>query len=172
MYMKLVFKVSLIFLSALMVVNTIEAKKYPFKIDSLREVYVSRSSSPGTKMLTVVAYGRTTDSAIEQAMLDAVVALAFDGAVGKNEMENCPAVLLNGRETYKDNQVFFDNFFKNGDFLKYVDKVNTSFPSGANNVKTKKGRRVQILLIVNWNGLADYFRKAGYKTAISELSNY
>lgn len=170
--MKSLVKVLLILLATFFVVDIVEAKKYTFKIDSFREVYVSRSSSPGTKMLTVVAYGRTTDAAIEQAMLDAIVALTFDGAVGKNDMENCPAVLLNGRETYDENQVFFDNFFKNGDFLKYVDKVNTSYPSGSNNVKTPKGRRVQILLIVNWKGLSDYFKEAGYKTTISELSNY
>lgn len=53
------------------------AKKYPFKIDTSREVVISRSSKAGTKMVEVTAYGRTADKAIEQAMMDAVVSLSF-----------------------------------------------------------------------------------------------
>lgn len=149
-----------------------EAKKYPFSIDSPREVYVTRSTTAGSKMLRVVAYGKSVDAAIEQAMLDAVVALSFDGAIGEGEMEDCPAVLMNSRNVYKENKSFFDRFFKKGDFLKFVEKVNSTYPSGANNVKTSKGRRIQILLIVDWKGLADYFRVEGYKTIVSELTNY
>lgn len=149
-----------------------EAKKYPFSIDSKREVYVTRSTNAGSKMLKVVAYGKSADAAIEQAMLDAVVALSFDGALGEGEMEGCPAVLMNGRNIYNENKSFFDGFFKKGDFLKYVKKVNSTYPSGINNVKTRKGRRIQILLIVDWKRLADYFGGEGYRTTISELSNY
>ena len=49
------------------------AKKYPFKIDTSREVVISRSSKAGTKMVEVTAYGRTADKAIEQAMMDAAL---------------------------------------------------------------------------------------------------
>ena len=149
-----------------------EAKKYSFVIDNNREVYVSRSTYEGLKMLKVTAYGRSADAAIEQAMVDAVAALTFDGAKGQGEMEGCPAVLLNGREVYQENKMFFDVFFKKGDFLKYVGKVNSTYPTGTDNVKTSKGRRIQILLIVDWKGLAEHFKKAGFKTAISEFSNY
>ena len=149
-----------------------EAKKYSFVIDNNREVYVSRSTYEGSKMLKVVAYGKSADAAIEQAMVDAVAALSFDGAKGQGEMEGCPAVLLNGREVYQENKIYFDSFFKKGEFLKFVEKVNCTYPTGTNNVKTSKGRRIQILLIVDWKELAEHFKKAGFKTAISELSNY
>lgn len=149
-----------------------EAKKYSFVIDSQREVYVSRSTYEGSKMLKVVAYGKSADAAIEQAMVDAVAALTFDGAKGQGEMEGCPAVLLNGREIYQENKIYFDSFFKKGDFLKYVEKVNSTYPTGTDNIKTSKGRRIQILLIVDWKGLAEKFKEAGFRTAISELSNF
>ena len=149
-----------------------DAKKYPFSMDSKREVYVTRSTNAGSKMLKVVAYGKSVDAAIEQAMLDAVVALSFDGAIGEGDMEGCPAVLMNGRYVYNENKSFFDRFFKKGDFLKYVKKVNSTYPSGTDNVKTSKGRRIQIFLIVDWKRLADYFGREGYRTTISELSNY
>ena len=149
-----------------------EAKKYSFVIDSQREVYVSRSTYEGSKMLKVVAYGKSADAAIEQAMVDAVAALTFDGAKGQGEMEGCPAVLLNGREIYQENKIYFDSFFKKGDFLKYVEKVNSTYPTGTDNIKTSKGRRIQILLIVDWKGLAEKFKEAGFRTTISELSNF
>jgi hypothetical protein len=149
-----------------------EAKKYSFVIDNNREVYVSRSTYEGSKMLKVIAYGRSADAAIEQAMVDAVAALSFDGAKGQGEMEGCPAVLLNGREVYQENKIYFDSFFKKGEFLKFVEKVNSTYPTGTNNVKTSKGRRIQILLIVNWKGLAEKFKEAGFRTTISELNNF
>ena len=117
-----------------------EAKKYSFVIDNNREVYVSRSTYEGSKMLKVVAYGKSADDAIEQAMVDAVAALSFDGAKGQGEMEGCPAVLLNGREVYQENKIYFDSFFKKGEFLKFVEKVNSTYPTGTNNVKTAEFR--------------------------------
>ena len=156
----------------LLLSSSAEAKKYLFKIDAQREVYVTRSTTAGTKMLKVVAYGSSADAAIEQAMVDAVVAMTFFGASGQGEMEGCPAVLLNGRELYEQHKSYFDKFFKKGEFLKYVERINSTYPSGTDNVKTSMGRRIQILLIVNWKGLADCFKAAGYKTTISELENY
>ena len=160
-------------LSALMLLPiNLVAKKYPFAINSQREVYHTRSTVEGKKMLKVIASGKNADAAIERAMVDAVAALTFDGAIGQGEMESCPAVLLNGREVYLQNKSFFDTFFKKGDFLKYVEKVNSTYPLGPDNVKTNKGRRIQILLIVDWKGLAEYFKEAGFKTTVSGLSNY
>jgi hypothetical protein len=150
----------------------VQAKKYRFSIESHREVAVSHSTKAGSKMLNVVAYGKSADAAIDQAMVDAVAAMIFEGAKGQGEMGSCPAVLLNGREVYQQNKSFFDKFFKKGCFLKYVEKVNSTYPQGADNVKTKKGRRIQILLIVNWRGLANYLKENGFKTIVSELSNY
>lgn len=100
----------LLFLASLLSIQ-VEAKKYPFKIDAPREVVMSRSSKAGTKMVKVTAYGRTADKAIEQAMMDAVVSLSFWGASGSGEMENCPAILLEGRAAYDKNRMLFDHFF-------------------------------------------------------------
>jgi hypothetical protein len=162
---------SLLFLTLLFSLP-VGAKKYPFKIDTSREVVISRSSKAGTKMVEVTAYGRTADKAIEQAMMDAVVSLSFWGVSGSGEMEKCPAILFEGRAAYDKNKMFFDHFFKQGTFMAYVKRVNSTYPTGRDNVKTSRGRRIQILLIVDWNGLANYYKKAGLKTVISELDNY
>jgi hypothetical protein len=152
--------------------GAVNAKKYPFSIDSQREVYVVRSAAAGTKMVKAIAVGGSADKAIEKAMIDAVAAITFDGINGEGEMDGCPAVLVAGRETYNSNKTYFDNFFRKGKFLDFVSKVNSTYPMGADNVKVNGGRRIQILLIVDWKGLAGYFKNDGFKTAISELSNY
>ena len=109
---------------ALLVSVNADAKKYPFDIDTSREVVITRSATAGTKMVKVVAYGRTVDKAIDQAMMDAVVALTFFGASGENEMEACPAILLDGRAAYDEKKEFFGQFFQKGHFLSRRQDIN------------------------------------------------
>ena len=151
---------------------TAEAKRYSFDIDAQREVYLTRSAKPGFKMVKVIVYGRSVDKAIEKAMMDAVVALTFYGASGEGEMGNTPAILLEGRKAYDHKTKYFDKFFKKGAFMPFVKRVNRDYPTGKDNVKTSRGRRIQILLLVNWNGLAKTYKDAGLKTIVSGLSDY
>lgn len=149
-----------------------DAKKYPFDIDASREVAITRSATAGSKMVKVTAYGRTVDKAINQAMMDAVVALTFFGAPGENEMEASPAILLDKRAAYDENKEFFDQFFQKGHFLPYVKRVNSNYPTGKNNIKTARGRKVQLILLVDWNGLSAYYKNAGLKTVTGSLMDY
>lgn len=148
------------------------AKRYSFEIDAQREVYLTRSAKPGFKMVKVIVYGRSVDKAIEKAMMDAVVALTFYGASGEGEMGNTPAILLEGRKAYDHKTKYFDKFFKKGAFMSFVKRVNRDYPTGKDNVKTSRGRRIQILLLVNWNGLAKTYKDAGLKTIVGGLSDY
>lgn len=159
--------------SALMLMAlAVSAKSYPFKFQEERNVCVTRSAAAGTKMVEVVAYGGSASKAIDKAMVDAVAALTFTGAAGRGEMEGCPAVLIDGAAAYEGHKKSLDKFFKKGEFLSFVKRVNSGFPTGTDNVKTPKGRRVRVVLIVDWKALAEHFKAEGYKTAVSELSNY
>ncbi len=162
----------LLFVTLVFMALSAEGKKFPFDINSTPNISVHRSTIAGTKMVKVTAYGSSANSAIDKAMLDAVVGITFFGANGSGEMESCPAILYDGKDCYYQNKKFFDNFFKKGQFLDFVEKVNSGYPLGENNVKTPHGRRIQILLIVHWDALADFFKKNGFKTIVSELSNY
>ena len=156
----------------LLVSIKVEAKKFQFNIDASREVVITRSATVGFKMVKVTAYGRTVDKAIDKAMMDAVVALSFFGASGENEMNKCPAILLEGRLAYDEKKDFFDNFFRKGDFLSYVKRVNSSYPIGKNNIKTDRGRKVQLILLVNWDALSKCYKNAGLKTVTNSLADY
>ena len=85
----------------------------------------------------------------------------------KMEAKKYSFVIDSNREVYVCRSTY-----EGSKMLKFVEKVNSTYPTGTNNVKTSKGRRIQILLIVDWKELAEHFKKAGFKTAISELSNY
>ena len=150
--------------------STIEAKD--FDIDAPREVYIYRSAKAGYKMVKVVAYGRKANVAIGNAMRDAVASLTFFGAKGLGEMEGSPPILLDGRNAFVKNRILFNNFFKKKHYMSYVKRVNTDYPTGKDNVKTPKGRRIQIVLLVDWNGLAKFYEESGLKTITGTLSNY
>lgn len=156
----------------LFISSTAEAKKYPFNIDDPREVLITGSATAGFKMVKATAYGRTVDKAINQAMMDAVVALTFFGAPGENEMEATPAILLEKRAAYDGKKEFFDQFFQKGHFLSYVKRINNSYPTGKRNIKTARGRKVQLILLVDWDGLSNYYKNAGLKTVTGLLMNY
>lgn len=143
-----------------------------FDINAELEVFASRSTTPGKKMVRVIAEGPNADKAIAQAMCDAIVSLTFRGAYADGEMEAIPPILIDGEEQYYTHKKEFNIFFKKENYIRYVSKVNSTYPSGPNNIKTHKGRKVQIHLIVDWIGLANYYKSRGYKTATSNLTDF
>lgn len=152
--------------------TTAEAKKYKFQITDQRTVVVKRSGAKGQKIVEVTASAGSVDKAINKALVDAAVALTFEGASGRGMMSGCPAVLAGGTAAYEQNKEFFDDFFGKGDFLQYVRRANSEYPSGDDNVIVGGSRQVRIVVIVDWNGLAKTFADRGLKTNISNLLNY
>ena len=148
-----------------------EAKKSKFEINSPRNVVMKRSGGPGLKIVEVTATAGSADKAIQQALMDAVAELTFDGAPGGNETGACPPVLADGLSAYNEHKGFFDNFFKDGSFLNFVKRVSNDYPTGGDNVKIKGKRQIRITLIVYWNKLAEYFNSKGIKTSVSNLQN-
>lgn len=148
-----------------------QAKSYKFNINNpISNVTAARSTVPGTKMVEVITYGSSADKAIDKAMMDAVIASTFYGITGNNFIENIPPVLVGGKDQYNSHKNFFDAFFKKGEFMKFVSRVNSTYPTGTNNVSTSKGRKITIYLIVDWKRLEDYFKSQGLTTQSSLLN--
>lgn len=169
--MEFVRKLLILLAVAVFSAASISAKSYKLKINAPTDVSMTRSASAGKKMVKVVAYAGSADKAIDQAMVDAVVAITFNGISNPESMENIPGILIDGKAQYKPNKKFFDKFFKKGQFLQFVSRVNDTYPSGTNNVKTSKGQKVTVLLIVDWKGLEEFYRSAGLKTQLSAFEN-
>lgn len=144
------------------------AKSYPFDMKHPYNVEIVRVGTQGTKYLRVVRTAGSVDKAIEGAMQDAVAACMFTGVEGG---ENAGRIqpLLKGKEAYGSNKKFFDDFFKKGKFMNYVKNVNSGYPSGEDNVKTSKGHRVRIYVIVMFDELRKYLENAGL---LKSLNSY
>lgn len=146
---------------------SMSAKSYNIDFSKPTNVTMTRSASSGKKMVLVEAYGSNVDKALDNAMVDAVRAVTFTGISNPESMESLPSILIEGQKQYSDNKKFFKDFFKKGMFLPFVKRVTDSYPSGTNNVRTSKGQKVSILIIVDWKGLEEFYRNNGLKTQLS-----
>lgn len=140
------------------------AKSYPFKATRERNVTISQSAAPGTKIVKVVSYAGNAKKAIDLALQDAVYAALFTGITGNGEFENVPPIIVDGKSVYEANKKEFNKFFKSGDFLSYVHLVNSEFPSGLNNISSPKGRKVTVYIVINYASLTKSISDKGYKT--------
>lgn len=145
------------------------AKSFRFRMDKPIDVVMTRSALSGKKMVRVTAVGSSADKAIDQALVDAASAVTFYGLSNPETLESVPSILIDGTSQYNANKKFFDQFFKRGNFLQYVSRVTSTYPTGTNNVKTSKGQRVTIFLIVDWSGLERFYRQNGLDTQLSIL---
>ncbi len=147
---------------------TLSAKSYKFRFGNPEsKVTAAISTQPGTKMVEVVACAGSADKAIDRACLDAAVDAVFNGITGNVNIDNIPPVLIDGEDQYKSHKKFFDKFFKKGEFIKYVHRANSTYPSGTNNVSSPQGRKVKIYMIIDYKNLEQYLKSQGFKTLSS-----
>ena len=135
-----------------MAVTFLTAKSYPFKIRHSYAVEVVRVAQQGYKYYKVWGEAGSVNKAMEQAMQDAVAASLFLGVEGNEHASSVPAI-CGSVKAYEEHKEYFDFFFKKGEFLQYVKNVNSQYPSGENNVRTSKGHRVALYVIVSYDAL-------------------
>lgn len=157
-------------LMALIAMNFVaaEAKSYKFNMTHSYEVAIVRVAQEGTKYLKVWGVAGSPDKAIDQAMQDAVAACIFTGIEG-NQIAGKVPPLTSGKDSYEQHKDFFDKFFKKGEFMNYVKNVNSNYPTGENNIKTSKGRKVGIYVVVMYDNLRKRLEKEGI---VKKLNSY
>ena len=161
-------RIVLFFAFAFVCMLSIHAKSYPFDMTHSYEVQIVRVAQQGSKFLKVWGTASSPDKAIDMAMQDAVAACIFTGVEGNEIVGKIPA-LVSDKDAYQQNKQFFDTFFKKGEFLQYVKNVNSSYPTGENNVKTSKGRKVGIYVVVKYDDLRKLLEDKGI---IKKLNSY
>lgn len=161
-------RIVLFFAFAFVCMLSIHAKSYPFDMTHSYEVQIVRVAQQGSKFLKVWGTASSPDKAIDMAMQDAVAACIFTGVEGNEIAGKIPA-LVSDKDAYQQNKQFFDTFFKKGEFLQYVKNVNSSYPTGENNVKTSKGRKVGIYVVVKYDDLRKLLEDKGI---IKKLNSY
>ena len=161
-------KITVFIVFMAMCVLSIHAKSYPFDMAHSYEVQIVRVAQQGTKFLKAWGTAGSPDKAIDRAMQDAVAACIFTGVEG-NEIAGKVPSLVQGKEVYDQYKSFFDTFFKEGEFLQYVKNANSNYPTGENNIKTDKGRKVGIYVIVMYDNLRKRLEDEGI---IKKLNSY
>ena len=147
-----------------------DAKKYKWKYgERVPEVYTTAQGQNGRQIVKAWAIAGSADKAIIQAKIDAVSAALFNGIPYDESthgmgVANLPAMITPNQ--YEENKALFDNFFKKGVFLNYVNNVNSSYPSGENNMSVPGGRRVGINLTIDYRGLHKWLQENGIEKGV------
>lgn len=149
-------------LAVLLCAPELQAKKYKFTYGSHQCEVFSLGQAQGRKQLVKAwATAGSADKAIEQAKMDAVDAALFSGIApdaSTHGMGTSNLRPLVSEATYREHQDFFDNFFKTGEFLRFVREANSGYPSGENNIKTPQGRRVGINLVLDYPAMQEWLK--------------
>ena len=148
--------------------QAILAKSYHFDIIHSYEVKIVRVAQQGTKYLKAWGVASSPDKAIDQAKQDAVAACIFTGVEGNEIAGKIPA-LVSSTDVYNQHKSFFDKFFKKGEFMIYVKNVNSEYPFGEDNIKTSKGRKVGIYVVVMYDKLRQLLEEEGI---VKKLDSY
>ncbi len=151
-----------------------EGKKYPFDMKHPYNVQQERVAQDGSRLVKSWGIAGNADKAIERALQDAVACCIFQGigavtsTTGHNASE-VPPLCPNGVDDYVAHKEYFDNFFKNGDFLMYVENTNSRYPTGENNVGIKGGRKVGIYVKLKVKQLRQRLEKDGIIQSFNDV---
>lgn len=125
----------------------------------------------GSKIIEVTAYGDNVQKAMQQAKINAIAALIFKGVPAGYGSSSIPALCENGEQTYTANSKYFNNFFnKSKTYLQFVNLVTSDEPSGANNIRTKKGQLIKINVQVLYDQLRKRLENDGIIGSLQSVS--
>lgn len=156
----------LLLLSVTLTCIPVYAKKYKWEYRSSAPQVTTVSQGQGGKQIVKAwAVAGNADKAIVKAKMDAVNAALFYG-IGADEsthgmgVANLSSPLVTDAQ-YQDNKKLFEEFFKKGEFLNYVNEVNSSYPTGENNMSVPGGRKVGLNLVIDYPGLRKWLENNG-----------
>lgn len=115
--------------------------------------------SEGSNLLKVYSYGKNYDKAVKQAKHDAVHGILFKGIVGSNGCANQPAMVKPQEQVA--NQAFFDEFFKKGEYIRFVNISNDGSIGATDRLKVGSMYKIGVTVSVQKDALRKYLKQAG-----------
>ncbi len=115
--------------------------------------------SEGSNLVKIYSYGSNYDKAVRQAKHDAVHGILFKGIVGGNGCGHQPAIVK--PQELSENQSFFDKFFKNGEYLRFVNISNDGSVDGADRLRVGNKYKIGVVVSVQKDALRKYLEQAG-----------
>jgi len=103
-----------------------------------------KNAGDGMSLVRVWSYGKPERAAEERCKANAVHGVIFKGYSGDGSVQ--PA-LVRSATGYEDNKEFFDKFFQNGDYLRYI----SSTVEGSTEVRKLKGGEYKASMTITVN---------------------
>lgn len=113
-------------------------------LSSTYEIQQIRVAQNGSRFVKVWAVAKNADQAIDEAMKSAVEACLFKGIEANSIAGYLPPLCPDGIDSYRDHKDYFDNFFDSKEYLHYVTRANSHYPTGEDNISYQGQRRVGI----------------------------
>lgn len=115
--------------------------------------------SQGSHLIKVYSYAKSQDKAMELGKKNAVHAVLFKGIPGGNGVSNQKPMVT--PEQYATNKDFFDKFFEDGIFLRYVSLSNDGTISQQDRLKVGNMYKIGIVISVRKDDLRKYLENEG-----------
>ena len=119
------------------------------------------------------AIAKNADKAIAQARIDALLAALRNGIAaerGAGGTTSLPA-LMTGRE-FDDHRYEIACMLASGELNRYLKDVSSTYPKGADNIKTPAGRKVGLSMVLDYSGLRRQLRELGWIKDLNDHFEY
>lgn len=156
--MKRILFLSLLLLIAGAFTFSVEAKKKK-KQEFNYEIAPVGVGTQGSALIKVFCYAKKVDQAIELAKPNAVHGILFKGVAGGNGVSPQPALVSPAE--YEKNIEFFDAFFENGTYERFVSLSSDGTIPAKDRLKVGKLYKIGIIVSVNKADLRKYLEDAG-----------
>lgn len=120
-----------------------------------------KTAGDGVSSVKVWSYGKNRKDVMERCTRDAVHGVLFKGYTGQGSYQS---PLVRGASGYADNQQFFDEFFRKGDYSRYASSI---LDGSQNVVKIQGGCKVSAIVSVNVRLLRQHLEEAGIIRGLS-----
>ena len=123
------------------------------------EIVSMGTGSQGSALIKVYNYAKKEKDALELAKQNAVHGILFKGVAATSGTAAQPPLVK--PQEKENNQDFFDNFFDNGDYQRYVSLSSDGIVDPKDRMKVGKEYKIGVVVSVNKKDLHDYLLSEG-----------
>lgn len=161
--MAMVKRFVVVLLMALMIVPMAMAKKNEYRY----EVVPVSVGAQGTYLIKVFSYAKNKQKALELVKPNAVHAVLFSGFTGGNGISSQKPMV--SAEVKSEHQKFFDDFFKNKEYERFVNLSTDTMVKPGDMVKVGKLYKIGFTVSVNKDGLREYLESQGVLKSLGSM---
>ena len=152
-------------LMALLVMPTVDAKNK--KTEYRYEVVPVAVGAQGTYLIKVFSYAKNKKSALELVKPNAIHAVLFSGFTGGNGISTQRPLVK--AEVKAANEEFFDKFFANKEYERFVNLSADATVKPGDMIKVGKLYKIGFTVSINKDGLREYLESQGILKSLGSM---